>query len=88
MDDGSMLSEKNYAACIASQNNMDEDVVYSSPLSNIPSFNFVLPLSQTPHVSNEENPGLTPTIDTITSMEPSPPTVIPYSTNVPADPTL
>ena len=88
MDDDSMLSEEDYAACIASQNNIDEDVVHSSPPSNIPSFDFVLPPSQTPCVSNEENPGLTPTIDTITSTEPSPPIVISYSTNVPADPTL
>jgi len=88
MDDDSMLSEEDYAAHITSQNNMDEDVVHSSPPSNVPSFGFVLPPSQTPCVSNEENPGLTPTIDTITSTEPSPSMVIPYSTNVLADPTL
>jgi len=58
------------------------------PPPNVPSFDFVLPPSQTPRVSNEENPGRTPTTDTITSTEPSPPTVIPYSANVPADPTL
>ena len=67
---------------------MDENIVYFSLPSNIPSFNFVLPPSQTPCASNEENPSLTPTIDTITSIEPSPPMVIPYSANVPADPTL
>jgi len=88
MDDDSMLSEEDYAAHIASQNNMDEDVIHSSPPSNIPSFDFVLPPSQTLYVSNKENPGLTPTIDTITSTEPSPPTVISYSANIPADPTL
>jgi len=31
MDDDSMLLEEDYAAYIASQNNMDEDIVYSSP---------------------------------------------------------
>jgi len=31
MDDNSMLSEEDYAAYITSQNNMDEDIVYSSP---------------------------------------------------------
>jgi len=88
MDDDSMLSEENYAARIVSQNNIDEDIVHSSSPSNVPSFDFVLPPSQTPHVSNEENPGLTPTIDTITSIEPSPPMVIPYSTNISTDLTL
>jgi len=31
MDDDFMLSEEDYAACIASQNNMNENVVNSSP---------------------------------------------------------
>jgi len=88
MDDDSMLSEEDYATCIASQNNINEDVVHSSPSSNVPSFDFVLLPFQTLHVSNEENPGLTPTINTITSTEPSPSTVISYSTNVPANSTL
>jgi len=87
MDDDSMFSEEDYAACIASQNNMDEDVVHFSPPKRSIIWLCTAP-SQTPCVSNEENPGPTPTTDTITSMEPSPPTVIPYSANVPADPTL
>jgi len=88
MDNDSMLSEEDYAAHITFQNNINEDIVHSSPPSNVLLFDFVLPPSQTLCVSNEDNPGLTLTIDIITSMEPSPPMAIPYSANVPADPTL
>jgi len=42
IDDNSMLSKEDYTAHIASQNNINEDIVHSSPFSNIPSFNFVL----------------------------------------------
>jgi len=58
------------------------------PLLNIPLFDFILSLSQTPHVSNKENLGLIPITEIITLTEPSPPIVISYSANVPADPTL
>jgi len=88
MDNDSMLSEEDYAACIVTQNNMDEDVVHSPLSQNVPLFDFVLSLSQTLCVANEKNPSPIPTTDTITSIEPSSSMVIPYSANVPTDPTL
>lgn len=51
-------------------------------------FNFLLPSSHTPYVSNKKTPNLTSTNDKTTSTEPSPPIVIPYSTNVPTNPNL
>jgi len=51
-------------------------------------YDFSLPLSQAPHVSNEE--ALNPTPNGYTNMptELSPPMVIPYNANVLADPSL
>jgi len=99
MDDSSTPSEGDYAERVAAQNNMEVEVSHTSPPSNIPSYDFSLPPSQPPRAFNEEalNPprafheeALNPaSIDeTNTSTEPSPPTVIPYSANVPADPSL
>ena len=87
--DDSPPSECDCAERVAAQNNMEVEVSHTSPLpSNIPSYDFSLPPSQPPRVSNEEVLNPASNGDTNTSTEPSPPTVIPYSANVPADPSL
>ena len=68
---------------------MDIEVTNPSPPSadDIMSFNFSLPPSN-PHASLEEALNLAPIGETNISMEFSSPLVIPYSANVPADPSL
>ena len=84
MDDSPPL-ECDYAECVAAQN-MEVEVSHTSPLpSNISLYDFSLP---PPRVSNEEALDPASNGDTNTSTEPSPPTVTPYSANVPADPSL
>jgi len=68
---------------------MDIEITDPSLLSgkNITCFPFSLPASN-PHVSLKEVPNHATSSNIDISMEPSPPKVIPYSTNVPADPSL
>ena len=89
MDNIFMSSEGNYAKRVTVLNNMEVDVSQIPPsLSNTPLYNFTLPPSQPPHASHEEmlNPALAS--EAFTSMDSSPPMVIPYSTNIPIDPSL
>jgi len=88
IDNESTPSECDYAECVVALNNIEVEVSLTSPSSNIPSYNFLLSPSQSSRTSNEETLNSMPNGDTNTSMEPFPPTVIPYSTNVPADPSL
>jgi len=88
MDNVFILSEYDYAEHVAAQNNMEVEVSHTSPPLDTPSYNFSLSPFQPPHVSNKEalNPVSNSNINR--SMEPSSPTVIPYSTNILADPSL
>jgi len=89
MDDSSPPSEVNYAEHVAANYNMDIEITDSFLPSgeNITCFPFSLPASN-PHVSLEEAPNHATSSNIDISMEPSPPEVIPYSTNVLADPSL
>ena len=82
-------SEVDYAECVATNCNMDiETMDPSFPVAeNVTSFSFSLPASN-PRVSLEEAPNSTITSNIDISTEPSPPKVILYSANVPADPSL
>jgi len=67
------------------------DIVADNALSSASSqrYNFAMLLSQTPCVPYEGTPNdPSPTDNFNTSPEPSPPMVILYSANVPADPNL
>jgi len=89
MDDSSPPSEVDYAKRVAANCNMDIEITDPSlPLAeNIISFSFSLPASN-PRVPLEEAPNSSITGNIDISTEPSPPEVIPYSANVPADPSL
>jgi len=84
MDNSSPPLEVDYAERVAANCNMDIEITDPSlPLvENATRFFFSLPASN-PHVPLEEAPN---SVDIF--MEPSPPEVIPYSINVPADPSL
>jgi len=88
IDDASTPSECDYAKHVAAQNNMEVEVSHTSPPLDIPLYDFSLPFSQPLCVSNEEVLNPMSNSDTNMSMEPSPPTVIPYSANILADPSL
>ena len=88
MDDSSTPPECDYAEHVAAQNNIEVEVSHISPPSDTPSYDFSLPPSQLPHVSNEETLHHASNSDTNTLMELSPPMVIPYSANILADPSL
>jgi len=88
MDD-SPPSECDYAERVAMQNNMDIVADNAPSTAGPQKYDFAMPPSQTPrapHEGTSNNPSLTDNINT--SPEPSPPTVIPYSANIPADPNL
>ena len=88
LDDVSMISEEDYTAQVAFQNNMDSTASHFSLSLSLMSYNFVFPLFNPPYVSNKESLNSSPNYDTVTPIEPSLPMVIPYSANVPADPSL
>jgi len=89
MDDSSSPSEVDYAECVAANCNMDIEITdpFLPSGKNITCFPFSLPASN-PHVPLEEVPNCATSSNIDISTEPSPPEVIPYSTNVPADPSL
>jgi len=88
MDD-SPPSDCDYAKRVAAQNNMGI-VADNAPLSNnSQKYNFAMLSSQTPHASHKDVPNEPfPTDNFNTPPEPFSPMVIPYSTNVPANPNL
>jgi len=88
MDNVFTLSEYDYAEHVAAQNNMEVEVSHTSPPLDTPSYNFSLSPFQPPHVSNKKALNPASNSDINRSMEPSSPTVIPYSTNILADPSL
>lgn len=89
MDDSSPPSEIDYAERVAANSNMDIEITYTPPplVNDTTNFTFSLPPSN-PHASLEEAPNSVPSGGLDISTEPSPPSVIPYSANVPADPSL
>jgi len=89
MDNSSLSSEVNYAKHVATNCNMDIETIDPSfpSVKNFTRFSFSLPASNS-CVPLEEAPNSVPIGDNNISTEPSPPLVIPYSTNVPADPSL
>ena len=88
LDNASIISEEDYTAQVTSQNNMDSTASHFSLPLNLTLYNFVLPPFNPPHVSNKESLNSGPNYDTVTPMEPFPPMDIPYSANIPADPSL
>ena len=89
MDNSSPPLEVDYAERVAANCNMDIEITDPSLPSaeNATCFSFSLPASN-PCVPLEEVPNSATTSNIDISTEPSPPEVIPYSTNVPADPSL
>jgi len=89
MDDSSPPSEIDYAECVAANSNMDIEITYTPPplVNDITNFTFSLSLSN-PHASLEEAPNSVPSGRLDIFMKLFPPSVIPYSANVPADPSL
>ena len=89
MDDSSPPSEVDYAEYITANCNMNIEIMDPSLPSgeNVTCFPFSLPASN-PHVSLEEAPNSATSSNIDISTEPSPPKVILYSANVPADPSL
>ena len=89
MNDSSPPSEIDYAERVATNCNMDVEVATPSlPPGNVSSgFTFSLPLSN-PRAPLEEAFNSAPSGEIDVSSEPSPPLVIPYSSNVPANPSL
>jgi len=89
MDDSSPPSEVDYAEHVATNYNIDIEIMNTSLPSaeNVTSFSFSLSASN-PRVPLKEAPNSTVTGNIDISTEPSPPEVILYSANVPADPSL
>jgi len=89
MDNSSPPSEVDYAERVAANCNMDIEITNPSLLSaeNVTSFSFSL-LASNPRVPLKEAPNSAITGNIDISTESSPPKVIPYSANVPADPSL
>jgi len=89
MDDSSPPLEVDYAEHVAANCNMDIEIMDPSLPSaeNATCFAFSLPASNS-RVSLEEAPNSAISSNIDISMKPSPPKVIPYSANVPADPSL
>jgi len=89
MDNSSPPSEVDYAEHVAANYNMDIEITDPSLPSaeNATCFSFSLSVSNS-CVPFEEVPNSAITNNIDISMEPSPPEVIPYSANVPADPSL
>jgi len=89
--DSSPPSEMDYAERVASQNNMDVEV--SDPIPSqveVPSalvHDLSFPALAPTNSYNVAASNLTPVHDE-TTPQPAPPSVIPYSANVPADPSL
>jgi len=86
--DNSPPSECDYAEQVAAQNNMDIMADNTPSTSGSLTYDFAMLPLQTPHAPHEGASNPSPTDNINTSLEPSPPTVIPYSANVPADPNL
>jgi len=89
MDNSSPPSEVDYAERVAANCNMDIEIMDPSlPLAeNTTNFSFSLPASDS-RVPPEAVPNPAVTGYSDLSTEPSPPEVIPYNANVPADPSL
>jgi len=89
MDDSSPPSEVDYAKRVAANCNMDIEITDPSlsPVKNTTRFSFSLPVSNS-CVLLEEAPNSINISNIDISTEPSSPKVIPYSANVPADPSL
>jgi len=89
MDNSSPPLEIDYAKRVAANCNMDIEIMDPSlsPVENTTRFSFSL-LASNPSVSLEEAPNSINISDIDVSAEPSPPEVILYSANVPADSSL
>jgi len=89
MDDSSPPLEVDYAEHVAANCNMDIEIMdlSLSLVENAICFSFSLPASN-PHIPLEKVPNSAITSNIDISTEPSPPEVIPYSANVPVDPSL
>jgi len=88
MDD-SPSSDCDYAERVAAQNNMDIEADNAPPPDGPQKYDFAIPPSQAPRAPHEDTLNEPSPADNLNmSQEPSPPTVIPYSTNVLADPNL
>ena len=88
MDNSSPPSECDYAGRVAAQNNIDIETNISFLSLVTLSYDFILLFSLTPYTPYEEASNSIAISDTNMSSKPSPPMVIPYSANIPADPNL
>jgi len=88
IDNSFPSSECNYTRRVAAQNNMDIETNISSLSLVTLLYNFTLLLSLTPHAPYEEASNSAAIGNTNMSLKLSPPMVIPYSANIPADPNL
>jgi len=87
--DNSPPLDYDYAERVAVQNNMDIEADNAPPATSLLRYELAMPSLQTPYTPHKDAPNdPNPSNNFNTSLEPSPPTVIPYSTNVPADPNL
>jgi len=88
MDDSPPL-DCDYAERVAAQNNMDIVADNTPPSAGPQKYDFAMPPLQMPRAPHEDTLNQPSPADNFnTSPEPSPLTVIPYSTNVLADPSL
>jgi len=82
-------SDCDYAERVAAQNNIDIVADNALPSTGPQKYNFAMPPSQMPRAPYEDALNeFSPADNFNTSLEPSPPMVIPYSANVLADPNL
>jgi len=81
-------SECDYTRRVAAQNNIDIETNISSLSLVTLSYDFTFLLSLTPHAPYEEASNSAAISDTNMSSKLSPPMVISYSANIPADPNL
>jgi len=84
--DNSPPSDCDYTERVAAQNNMVIEADNTPPSAGLQKYDFAMPPLQTPCAPHEDALNEPSPADNFnTSLEPSPPTVIPYSANVPAD---
>jgi len=87
--DNSPPSDCDYTERVIVQNNMDIAADNTPPFTSPQKYDFAMPPLLTPHAPHEDMPNNPSLADNFnTSPESSPPMVIPYSANVPADPNL
>jgi len=87
--DNLLPSDCDYVERVTTQNNMDIVANNAPPSASPQKYDFAMPPLLTPCAPHEDVPNNPSPVDNFnTSLEPSLPTVIPYSANILADPNL